>query len=67
MTMLRDIVNKEKEQATWSAIEVAGASAREWSKDDETRIRRRLDFRIMPTVFITSSVSSIGMSSRKPL
>lgn len=47
-----DNIQDEKTQGTWSAIEVAGGPSPEWSKDDETRIRCRMDFRIMPVVFI---------------
>lgn len=45
-------INMDEKQATWSTIEVAGGPPPEWSKDDEARIRRRLDLRVMPVIFI---------------
>jgi hypothetical protein len=45
-------INMDEKQATWSAIEVAGGPPPAWSKDDEGRIRRRLDLRVMPVIFI---------------
>jgi len=41
-------IEKEK----WDEIETSGSTTPEWTLEDEKRIRNRMDWRIVPTVFV---------------